>query len=493
MLRRNVGQIHHDQAPKAIKNPEARFDKITVSFSLPACRARLRGDCDPAVNLFCVRRVLAAAVTIGIAGASTLTSLTAANATPVAHAAPAAPSPTSQARSPEAPDPHPPLGGRAPNGSVAGGDDLLQRGIIAPKGAPKLPRGIQAKAWILADLDSGDILAARDPHGRYQPASILKILTAITVMPNLPGTRQVTVSRTAAKTEGSAIGLLDGARYSVDQLFAALMMVSGNDAAMALAEANGGVRKTVEDMNAKAEELGAYDTFVETPSGLDGWQQLTSAYDMALILRAAVQNARLVAYDRALTYSYPLKKNGRGGVIPAFSFENQMTSFLTTIRGALLAKSGFTDAAQHTYIAAVKRHGRTLGVVLLRDQRWPVDTPLQADHLFTWAERLPSGTAPIGTLAGAIDQAAPVNGLSLPPAATAVPNSLPGQAAPLLSQAPDVHTAHLKADASGFHLSVGWLLGVLGICVATAATLRRQRRPQPPQPSTVRPRSPQAR
>ena len=321
--------------------------------------------------------------------------------------APAAPKPTSTEISPGAPDPHPPAGGLAPDGTVPGGPRLAGRGLVLPAKAPALPGGIQAQGWILADLDSGAVLAARDPHGRDQPASILKMLTALSVAPALPGRRLVTVSPTAATTEGSAVGLLAGARYSVDQLFAALLLVSANDAAIALAEANGGVARTVTRMNTDVARLGAYDTVVQTPSGLDGWQQLTSAYDMALILRAFVNQPRLVAYDRLPSASYPPKKS-KYGRVGAYQFTNQSRNFLATVPGALVVKSGYTDAARHTYLAAARRHGRRLGVVLLRDERQPVDQFQQARSLLDWGYALKPGVKPVGLLAGSLPAVKPV-------------------------------------------------------------------------------------
>jgi serine-type D-Ala-D-Ala carboxypeptidase (penicillin-binding protein 5/6) len=321
---------------------------------------------------------------------------------------PAAPKPTSAEISPGAPDPHPPAGGLAPDGTVPGGPRLASRGLVLPAKAPALPKGIGAHGWILADLDSGAVLAARDPHGRYQPASILKMLTALSVAPNLPGRRLVTVSPAAAATEGSAVGLLAGARYSVDQLFAALLLVSANDAATALAQANGGVPQTVARMNTEAARLGAYDTVAQTPSGLDGWQQLTSAYDMALILRAFVDQPRLVAYDRLASATFPSKTSTYGHV-GAYQFDNQSRSFLSTVPGALVVKSGFTDAARHTYLAAVQRHGRRLGVVLLRDERQPVDQFQQAQLLLDWGYALKPGIKPVGVLAGSLPASRPVS------------------------------------------------------------------------------------
>ncbi len=253
-----------------------------------------------------------------------------------------------------------------------------------------MPANLTATAWTLVDLDSGDVLAARDPHGRYQPASILKTLTSVTLLPLLPGKRVVTVGRDAANAEGSAVGIVAGGRYTVDQLFTGLLLMSGNDTAAALAEAAGGVRHTVALMNQTALRLGAYDTFVQTPSGLDGWQQLTSAYDMAIFLRSAVNMPRFVAYDRQDSSQLPAQ-NVKGHRYGSVWLGNQNENFLTTVPGALVAKNGFTDAASHTYLCAAERHGRRLGVIFLRAQRYPLDQWQQAAALLDWGYALAPG------------------------------------------------------------------------------------------------------
>ncbi len=318
-----------------------------------------------------------------------------------------APEPTSTAASPQAPSPHPPAGAKAPNGAVPGGPQLASRGLVLPTGAPPLPGGLTARSWVLADLGTGEILAARDPHGRYQPASILKTLTAVTVAPSLPPKRVVVVSPGAAHAEGSAVGLLAGGRYSVDQLFQALLLVSANDAAAALAQANGGVAKTVGQLNAKVRQLGAYDTVVQTPSGLDGWTQLTSAYDMSLVLRAFVGQPRLVAYDKLPSASYPARSSRYGKVGP-YEFDNQSLNFFRAVPGALVAKTGYTDAARHTYLSAVRRKGRTLGLIMLRGERVPLDQFQQAAELFDWGFSLNRFVGPVGKLAGPIAADTPV-------------------------------------------------------------------------------------
>jgi D-alanyl-D-alanine carboxypeptidase (penicillin-binding protein 5/6) len=426
-----------------------------------------------------LRRTLRQATAAGAVFGLLLTGPVAIAATPESPAAVQlhAPKPTSAGISPEAPDPHPPPGGLAPDGSVPGGAALAARGLIVPRDASKLPKNLTARAWVLADLESGEILAARDPHGRYQPASILKVLTAITVLPNLPGKKIVTVSKAAASAEGSAVGLLAGARYTVDDLFAALMLVSGNDAAAALAEANGGVAKTVAQMNATAGALGAYDTVVQTPSGLDGWQQLTSAYDLALVLRKAVDDPRFVRYDRLASATYPAKSS-KYGKVGSYQFDNQSLNFLRSVPGALVAKTGYTDAALHTYLCAAERNGKRLGIVFLRNQRAPLDQDQQAAALLKWGFALKAGTAPIGTLAGPIRPGSGASGSGAPPSnpvQNPVMNGVPSNA---LLAAPD------RPVTGGQPTSVqaaGVIAGALALGVGGVAALRRRRRRSPRQ------------
>lgn len=308
---------------------------------------------------------------------------------------PPAPSPTDSGNSPAAPDPHPPRGGLDPDGNPIGGPRLLSRTNVLPAGAPELPADLTARSWVLSDLDTGAIIAARDPHGRYQPASIQKLLTTVALLPLLPGARRVTVSRAAAETEGSHAGLVGGGSYTVDQLFQGLLLVSGNDCAAALADAAGGRTVTVALMNHTARDLGAYDTFVQTPSGLDGWQQLTSAYDMTLVLRAALALPRFARYDTVAKAALPKQRvNGYGPVL----LDNQNEQFLRTVKGALVAKTGYTDAAQHTFAGAIERNGHRYGVVLMRAQRYPDDQWIQATKLVQWATKLPPASRAVGQL-----------------------------------------------------------------------------------------------
>ena len=388
----------------------------------------------------------------------------------------AVPIPTQSGPSPTLPDPHPPEGGHAPDGTVVGGPELLSRSVVQVSGSPALPAGISARAFMVTDLDTGEVLAARDPHGRYQPASVLKLLTSLTILPRLPGNRVIVASNRAANAEGSTVGLVPGGRYTVDTLFKALLLMSGNDAAVALSEAAGGVSRTVAAMNARAGALGAYDTVVETPSGLDGWRQLTSAYDLTLVLRAAVNNPRLLAYDRAGTAALPAQGVGKRKwrAVPLF---NQSQDFFDDVPGALLAKTGFTDAAQHTYVCATGRHGRRIGVVLLRAQRRPLDQFQQAAALLDWAYRLPSSAKAVGLLSGSPATASPLPSVTAAPApsgSAAAPTTTGPQRSGAASSA-KARSARLGSTRAAILVATA-LAAMLAMLIAAGTVASRRRR-----------------
>jgi serine-type D-Ala-D-Ala carboxypeptidase (penicillin-binding protein 5/6) len=202
--------------------------------------------------------------------------------------------------------------------TVVGGERLASHGVVvdAP-GATALPR-LGASAYLLADLDTGEVLAAKDPHGRLRPASTLKVLTALTLLPKLAPEAVYTARWEDANAEGSRAGLVPDATYTVRQMFQALFLVSGNDAASALANAAGGVPQTVAAMNATAQSLGALDTTVRNPSGLDARGQRTSAYDLAVFARAAMARQDFRDYVTTVKAQFPGKMPKPGKVRKTF-------------------------------------------------------------------------------------------------------------------------------------------------------------------------------
>lgn len=270
-----------------------------------------------------------------------------------------------------------------------GGDLLRSRGLVVrvPSRTPR-PPAVSAASYVVADLDTGAVLAAKDPHGRYAPASTLKILTALTLIPRLSPSQLVTATAADADVDGSKVGVVPGGRYHVDDLFRALMMVSGNDAANVLAEAAGGGSATIAAMNERARQLGALDTVARTPSGLDVAGQTSSAYDLALIARAGLGLPDFRRYVATRRADFPAPGGRRFEIYT----HNRL---LVRYPGALGVKNGFTSTARASFVGAARRGDRTLVVTLLRAQPRVWD---EAARLLDWGFTAGARARPVGTL-----------------------------------------------------------------------------------------------
>jgi serine-type D-Ala-D-Ala carboxypeptidase (penicillin-binding protein 5/6) len=289
--------------------------------------------------------------------------------------------------------PTPPATGPAP-GMAIGGAQLAGHGVLVnyPSGlVPRLPE-VKASAWVIADAGTGQVLAARDPHGQYRPASTLKVLTAISLIPVLSPDAMVVASKQATTVSPNIVGLLAGHAYKVSDLFTAMLTISANDAAMALAQATGSLSQGIADINAEARHLQADDTVAVTPNGLDAPGQHTSAYDLALFARQGLQMPAFLRYDQATGGLFRISKQKSVGLW------NQNT-LLATYRGAIGGKIGWTSAAGATYVGMARRHGVTLIVTLLR---CPALTETDAaKSLLNWGFAVDGKVRPVGTLVGA--------------------------------------------------------------------------------------------
>jgi serine-type D-Ala-D-Ala carboxypeptidase (penicillin-binding protein 5/6) len=351
------------------------------------------------------------------------------------------------------PTPEPPLPGQGQGGAVVGGARLGSVGPALPAKAKPLPKDISAHGWVLADLDTGDVLAARNPHGRYPPASTLKWLTALTLLPKLDKRKRIVCSYADVDVDGTRVGLVERGRYSVDLLFQAMLMASGNDAANALARAAGSVPSTVAAMNATAKSIQAYDTHAATPSGLDGPHQLTSAYDLALIGRADLARADFRKYTAQKLGTIP----AQGAKYHAFQFAND-NKLIYNYPGAFGGKNGFTDAAHHSFIGAAKRGNRRLIVTMMYGEHKPDNISFQAGRLLDWGFALPRTAAPVGTLVA--------------PAATTASPSAPASQSGSAAAAP----AHQDVSGNGSPTSAIALLGAAALALLLGALVIRMLR-----------------
>jgi len=271
-----------------------------------------------------------------------------------------------------------------------GGEALSSCGIVAAPGTPPLPDDVSADAWVLADLDTGDVIAAKDPHGRHRPASIIKVLVAMQSIKDLPIHKVVAGTADDAAAEGTKVGVGENGHYSINDLLHALLMHSGNDAAHALAMQLGGMDTALSKINDLAGKLGGHDTRVATPSGLDGPGMSTSAYDIGLFYRYAWQNPIFSDIVSTRTFDFP----GRGDA--GYPIEND-NKLLDNYPGAMGGKTGYTDDAGQTFVGAANRDGRRLVVVLMHGTRLPIAPWEQAAHLLDYG----FATAP-GTKVGAL-------------------------------------------------------------------------------------------
>jgi D-alanyl-D-alanine carboxypeptidase (penicillin-binding protein 5/6) len=229
---------------------------------------------------------------------------------------------------------------------------------IRPVGSVEIPDG-PAQGWIVADIDTGTVLAGREMYGARPPASTIKVLLALTALDELNLDSTVVASPAAANAECNCAGLTAGRTYTVRQLLEAALLVSGNDAAHALADMLGGYDIAVDKMNAKAFAVGASDTHATSPSGLDGpggagW---TTPRDLAVIFRAAMANPVFAQITAQPTAVFPADAGERVLV-------NQ-DELLVRYPGAIGGKTGFTNAARKTFVGAAQRDGRRLVIAMM--------------------------------------------------------------------------------------------------------------------------------
>jgi serine-type D-Ala-D-Ala carboxypeptidase (penicillin-binding protein 5/6) len=241
---------------------------------------------------------------------------------------------------------------------------------VQPAGAVALPDG-PAQAWLVADLDSGRILASHDPHGQHAPASTIKPLLAMVVLDNLRPDNFARANQSHTEVECSCVGLEPGQAYTTRQLLEALLMVSGNDAANMLADMLGGQPAAVAAMNRKAAAVGAKSTRASSPSGLDGpgWESITTPHDLAVIYRAALTYPLIAQIFQERSAQFP------GKTITA---QNQL---LSRYPGTIAGKTGYTNLARDTFVAAAQRGNRRLVVVEMYGDG---DLYGQAIGLFDW-------------------------------------------------------------------------------------------------------------
>lgn len=232
---------------------------------------------------------------------------------------------------------------------------------------------IRAEGGIVMDADSGAVLYGKNIHEAYYPASITKLLTALVVIENSPDLNEiVTFSKNAVYNveEGSSsAGLAPEDQLSIKDCLYALLLKSANESANALAEhICGTIPRFVELMNAKAEQLGCTDSHFANPSGLNDPNHYTSAYDMALIAKAAFSNDTLTEIASTTYYDLPPLKQYPEGQTVYIGHKMLKKNFSSYYPYAIAGKTGYTSLAGNTLVTYAKKDGMRLVAVVLKGE-----------------------------------------------------------------------------------------------------------------------------
>ncbi|MET9957547.1 D-alanyl-D-alanine carboxypeptidase [Streptomyces sp. NPDC006326] len=374
-----------------------------------------------------------------------------------AHAAPPPTGPDAKGRPPKAPQA---ARAAAPPASMStvGGAALGKPGVqVNPlAGAPALPTDLTGRSWIVADAETGEVLAANNAHWRLPPASTMKMLFADTVLPTLPkdAVHKVSEADMSGVGEGSSlVGVKEDHEYTVHDLWLGVFLRSGNDAVHVLSAMNGGIDKTVKDMQAHAEELQALDTHVVSPDGYDAPEQVSSAYDLTLIARSGLQKEDFREYCGTANAKFPGRQEpGK----PREYFEIQNTNRLMTGAGGITpykgiagVKNGNTTMAGSTFTGAAQRGKNRLLVTVMNPAAGGLNSVYEETAaLFDW------GFAALGKVK-------PVGELVPPKSADTTPFGSPARS----------HKHGAAAVAAGSGGGAGTALGVGGVALAVVAAV----------------------
>jgi D-alanyl-D-alanine carboxypeptidase (penicillin-binding protein 5/6) len=348
---------------------------------------------------------------------------------------------------------------------------------VSPPASP--PGSLSALSWVVADAESGQVLAQHDPHRGLPPASTLKTLFAVTVLPRVPGNRMhlVRESDLAGMGDGSSqVGVVPGLRYSAGDLWQGVFLRSGNDAVHVLAAMNGGWEHTAEEMRLTAKRLGATDTHVVSPDGYDAPGQVSSARDLVVFARAGLADPAFARYCATSVAEFPAGMDSHGRSGPSFEIQNTNrlltgTPDVAPYAGLIGVKNGYTTDAGNTLVTAARRDGHTLIVSVMNPQGGSVYEEARA--LLDWGFTAVGQVKPVDAL--------PPLGTRTASAAGAVHRQVRRQAPPatarLAPQMPQTEAVPKpRQNALPDAVATAVLLGSLAVVAASPWLLRRHYR-----------------
>ena len=227
--------------------------------------------------------------------------------------------------------------------------------------AETTPPEINAQGCVLIDASTGEVLYGKNDDKTFEPASTTKVMTALLTLEKCNLDDEVTVQEDFTKIDGTAIGLLKGDVLTVHDLLLGLLLESGNDCANALADhISGNINDFAKLMNIKAKELGALHTTFKNPSGLPDPEHTTTAHDLALFLREAINNKDYMDISTTPSTTITLKNNPAKTII--LNNKNYMINKNSKYYYpfAICGKKGYTSKSNQTYVAAAEKDGHVL-------------------------------------------------------------------------------------------------------------------------------------
>jgi len=331
---------------------------------------------------------------------------------------------------------------------------------------------VTAASGLLVDQQTGKILWSKDEGAIRAPASLTKVLTALVVLENSDLNSKVELTQEAKDVPGSTTGAEVGSIFTVKDLLYGLLLNSGNDAAMALAQhvsRDGSIEGFMAMANRKAASLGAVSTHFVNPHGYDQQGHVTTAHDLALIATAALQNPVFAEIVHTQRY----EATAEDGRVSTFINHNRL---LKTYAGTIGVKTGFTHNAGTSLISAVNRNDTTLVAVVLGSPAMYGDST----SLYDWAYAnlgalravpLPSITpviqAPPALVASAPSVASRPAAASAPKASNLVDGALRG-----LQNVADTPVSRQVSRTAAFGLTLFSLIAGLLLIVGAVARIK---------------------
>jgi serine-type D-Ala-D-Ala carboxypeptidase (penicillin-binding protein 5/6) len=268
----------------------------------------------------------------------------------------------------------------SPSGLRLGKAVFPLTGIATPQQDPiQIAFANPPRAGLLFNLSTGQVLWQRNPYRRARIASLTKMMTALLTVKAAPADAHVLVTRQAVEAAGSKVGVLPlGKHVRLESMLYGLLLPSGNDAAMALAQhVAGSARRFVERMNAEAAKLGMGCTRYSSPSGYVNQGNYSCAADLAMLAHVDLEQPRIASIVHTFTAALPFPI--KGGKLYLY---NNNPLLIYGYPGVTGLKTGFTLAAGKCLVATAERHGVRLGVVLLNSPNPAIEASDLLNHGF---------------------------------------------------------------------------------------------------------------